>query len=343
MDWYFTRETDDFVVPDGQETEEISTENLSRKSTTETVQQFNYDEQTLYAQITDEISGHRSKKSSNSSAYKQTSSINCSVVMSEASIQSISDFRLPNIIRNSLLEDDLRNSFLAYVNMDSLSLIADPARSVSSTCVKPFSFLQSSNYLLEDRIKENSSSSSLIPDESKISEGSPMFQNGMVNSESDAIADVDEPKCVEHTMLQELEHVMIQLNNETRICFRDALNRLAENSKRAEHRNRNEELNCENSRKGTNGTVAKLNMIDRMVANMMFSNPFFNLHNFLTEMTNEISSKEASDHQTSMHLHASSYQGNNETHLMDVLTSENSENMDEYFSDEISDVYPIHF
>ena len=33
----------------------------------------------------------------------------------------------------------------------------------------------------------------------------------MVNSESDAIADVDEPKCVEHKMLQELEHVMIQV------------------------------------------------------------------------------------------------------------------------------------
>lgn len=76
--------------------------------------------------------------------------------------------------RNSLLEDDLQNGFFADVNMGSLSLITDPARSVSSTCVKPFGFLQSLNYILEDWEIENSSSSSLIPDESKTSEELPM-------------------------------------------------------------------------------------------------------------------------------------------------------------------------
>lgn len=75
MDWYFTRETENFVVPDDQETEDVSTEKLSEK---------------------DEILGHQCKKFSNSSANKLTSSINCSLGMSETSIQSISDFRLPN-------------------------------------------------------------------------------------------------------------------------------------------------------------------------------------------------------------------------------------------------------
>lgn len=75
MDWYFTRETENFVVPDDQETEDVSTEKLSEK---------------------DEIPGHQCKKFSNSSANKLTSSINCSLGMSETLIQSISDFRLPN-------------------------------------------------------------------------------------------------------------------------------------------------------------------------------------------------------------------------------------------------------
>lgn len=33
----------------------------------------------------------------------------------------------------------------------------------------------------------------------------------MVNSKSDAIADLDKPECMEQTVLQELEHVMIQV------------------------------------------------------------------------------------------------------------------------------------
>ncbi|KAH7667292.1 hypothetical protein IHE45_12G049200 [Dioscorea alata] len=348
MDWYFTRETDDYVVPDDQETEDISTEKLSEKSSNETAPEFYYDEQTLSDKISDKISGHRCKKSSNSSAHKQTSSINCRGGMSETSIQSISDFRLPNNIGqiddtflNSLLEDDLQNDFFADVNMDSLILITDPARSVSSTCVKPFGFLQSLNYTLEDWEKENSSSSSsLIPDEFKTSEELPM--NVMVNSKSDAIANLDEPECMEQTVLQELEHVMIQMNNETRICFRNALYRLAENSKRVKYKNRDEDLNCENSRKEKNHVVAKLNAIDRTVANMMFCNPFFSPHNFLAETTTEISLKNSFDDQTSMHLQASTYQGNNASHLSDDLTREKSESVAEYFS-EVSDSHSNHF
>ncbi|KAK8962039.1 hypothetical protein KSP40_PGU012179 [Platanthera guangdongensis] len=51
-------------------------------------------------------------------------------------------------------------------------------------------------------------------------------------TESLGEADVEgEPVCMEETVLQELENVMLQLNSRTRICIRDALYRLAGRSK----------------------------------------------------------------------------------------------------------------
>lgn len=99
-----------------------------------------------------------------------------------------------------------------------------------------------------------------------------------MKSENDTITAVNEAKCLEETVLHKLEGVMTQVNlilkkknlhlycivgdellvfyceqlsEKTRICFRDALYRLAESSKKAEYRNRPPaagEVNCDNSR-----------------------------------------------------------------------------------------------
>uniref|UniRef100_A0A6N2MI46 Protein LNK3 n=1 Tax=Salix viminalis TaxID=40686 RepID=A0A6N2MI46_SALVM len=56
--------------------------------------------------------------------------------------------------------------------------------------------------------------------------------NGLVPSEHDSmIGLVDEETSLQQSALQDLEMVMAQLNDKTRICFRDALYRLASNSK----------------------------------------------------------------------------------------------------------------
>ncbi|XP_039129846.1 uncharacterized protein LOC120265968 [Dioscorea cayenensis subsp. rotundata] len=227
----------------------------------------------------------------NSSACGGSSLLNHSAGTSEASFQDQPDFRLQNnmeqmdeIFLNSLLEDDLQNlgspyeplpmfPASAYRSMSFENFLTDVI--VEPAClVKDCSFPESAIEIRDDGNKENSSSWSLIRDESKASEDS--HAEPVMKSENDTITAVNEAQCLEETVLHKLEGVMTQLSEKTRICFRDALYRLAESSKKAEYRNRPPaagEVNCDNSRNLKKGSESKTNAIDRTVANLLFTEP----------------------------------------------------------------------
>lgn len=94
-----------------------------------------------------------------------------------------------------------------------------------------------------------------------------------------------EETSVEESVLHELEMVMTQLNEKTRICFRDALYRLANNSKgnlatQSQDGDQASEIEEPSSwaaqdetiRSGSNkGTESETNTIDRAIANLMFN------------------------------------------------------------------------
>lgn len=88
-----------------------------------------------------------------------------------------------------------------------------------------------------------------------------------------------EPACVEATVLQELENVMLQLNSKTRICIRDALYRLAGRSKEErdvanvmDYWTPGSDIYCRNSRSECT-SEPKTNVIDRAIATLMFAGP----------------------------------------------------------------------
>ncbi|CAN4111361.1 unnamed protein product [Withania somnifera] len=78
---------------------------------------------------------------------------------------------------------------------------------------------------------------------------------------------------MEESVLQHLENVTSQLTEQTRICFRDSLYRLADNSKHDSRQSRNPRPDQDStwfSEKET--TESQTNEIDRTVANLLFSN-----------------------------------------------------------------------
>lgn len=98
----------------------------------------------------------------------------------------------------------------------------------------------------------------------------------------------DDETSVEESVLQELEMVMTQLTEKTRICFRDALYRLADNSK-GNHVTQSQDRDLaieepsswadhdETTRSGSKKvTESETNTIDRAIANLMFNEIDFN-------------------------------------------------------------------
>nr|XP_016490239.1 PREDICTED: protein LNK4-like [Nicotiana tabacum] len=83
----------------------------------------------------------------------------------------------------------------------------------------------------------------------------------------------DEEISMEQSVLQHLESLTAQLTEETRICFRDSLYRLADNSKHDECQRWN--VQSDQSSRGLSKeetTELQTNVIDRTVANLLFSN-----------------------------------------------------------------------
>ncbi|KAL3349309.1 hypothetical protein AABB24_022442 [Solanum stoloniferum] len=86
----------------------------------------------------------------------------------------------------------------------------------------------------------------------------------------------DEEISMEESVLQHLENLTSQLTEETRICFRDSLYRLAGNSKHDACQSRNAMPDQDSTRFNEEETTeSRTNVIDRTVANFLFSNVEF--------------------------------------------------------------------
>lgn len=99
---------------------------------------------------------------------------------------------------------------------------------------------------------------------------------------------VYEETSVEESVLQDLEMVMAQLNEKTRICFRDALYRLAKNSKQntTAHTQSGdmafEKPQTSSRSVKTEARESETNTIDRAIANLMFSKMEYNAQDIAT-------------------------------------------------------------
>lgn len=82
---------------------------------------------------------------------------------------------------------------------------------------------------------------------------------------------------MEESVLQHLEYLTSQLTEETRICFRDSLYRLADNSKHDDACQSRNAMPDQDSKwfREEERTESQTNVIDRTVANLLFSNPDF--------------------------------------------------------------------
>ncbi|XP_020087084.1 uncharacterized protein LOC109709319 [Ananas comosus] len=219
---------------------------------------------------------------------------------------------------NSFLEVDTRNMENAFepVQMfpDSMyrslsfenilaTMLADPqnhsaslSRSESMNDLEACGIPLFPNDLSEDFEKTDDCSSSCVnmPDGSVIlraEDSDPyIFVPAEVRPTSESklvAADAEKPKCSEATVLRELEDAILLLNEETRICFRDSLYRLASSSK-DKKRKRDESRITETTvvasapkMKGVSSranksecTETETNIIDRTVANLVFNQSF---------------------------------------------------------------------
>ncbi|PHT40990.1 Cilia- and flagella-associated protein 20 [Capsicum baccatum] len=86
----------------------------------------------------------------------------------------------------------------------------------------------------------------------------------------------DKEISMEESILQHLENLTSQLTEQTRICFRDSLYRLADNSKQDACQSRNAMTDQDSTWfSKEEATESQTNVIDRTVANLLFSNVEF--------------------------------------------------------------------
>ncbi|KAM3282599.1 protein LNK4 [Capsicum chacoense] len=86
----------------------------------------------------------------------------------------------------------------------------------------------------------------------------------------------DKEISMEESILQHLENLTSQLTEQTRICFRDSLYRLADNSKQDACQSRNAMTDQDSTWfSKEEATESRTNVIDRTVANLLFSNVEF--------------------------------------------------------------------
>uniref|UniRef100_A0A1D1YPN2 Serine hydroxymethyltransferase 1 n=1 Tax=Anthurium amnicola TaxID=1678845 RepID=A0A1D1YPN2_9ARAE len=181
----------------------------------------------------------------------------------------------------------------AYKSMSFGNLLADMLEDPHDS-LKDSSFMGSTSSLerafppltddvAEDEDQMEDASPSSVADNSMSPEGSPMASvlavlvPAELVTSKEIVSNVQEKKCLEATVLWELEDVMSELNVETRICFRDALYRLAKISKRHCSFIKDEtssEVDGESSCHGSlKSAELRTNDIDRTVANLMFNKP----------------------------------------------------------------------
>ncbi|XXG50639.1 hypothetical protein AAC387_Pa02g4608 [Persea americana] len=228
MDWYFSRESDDLLVPTGLETSDVLCE----------------DDRSLLPNgwLQWGVTASESFKSPNNTAIETTSKFNlgnflwnsdssghggefldgrrelqsfCHSMKGSSNIEQMDD-----IFLSSLLEEDSRDMENVFQNQPSIGKNS-PCMG-NSKYVRTTSFPVAMGDLSDDwDNKEDLPPWHFTPSDYEREEG----------SQTETVVAYSEEESLEEAVLQELRGTMSQLNQKTRICFRDALYRLAKSSR----------------------------------------------------------------------------------------------------------------
>ncbi|XXG50637.1 hypothetical protein AAC387_Pa02g4608 [Persea americana] len=302
MDWYFSRESDDLLVPTGLETSDVLCE----------------DDRSLLPNgwLQWGVTASESFKSPNNTAIETTSKFNlgnsdssghggefldgrrelqsfCHSMKGSSNIEQMDD-----IFLSSLLEEDSRDmenvfqnqpvgiflntecssmpveNLLTGILLDSQSIGKNSPCMGNSKYVRTTSFPVAMGDLSDDwDNKEDLPPWHFTPSDYEREEG----------SQTETVVAYSEEESLEEAVLQELRGTMSQLNQKTRICFRDALYRLAKSSRErhpADHSSAEliveepsvSSVQDERSRCSNSTTELKLesNAIDRTIMNLLF-------------------------------------------------------------------------
>ncbi|XP_015581370.1 protein LNK3 [Ricinus communis] len=202
--------------------------------------------------------------------------------------------RTENVQDSFCFEPELENdmvhgdSILTDMNLDTPSISSDTQSVGSSKYLKIHAFSPSME-------KEKISGLQFVPcnsEEKHCRLITAPHVEVLVPSEHDSIKEnVDEETSLEESVLQEMEMVMSQLTDKTRICFRDALYRLAKNSRQnvvTKNQNGNLQLaisqwtdqDCKIRPREKKTMELETNTIDRAIANLMFNKMDINVHDY---------------------------------------------------------------
>ncbi|MED6188441.1 hypothetical protein PIB30_085994 [Stylosanthes scabra] len=154
-------------------------------------------------------------------------------------------------------------------------------------------FLCSENHCsnLPDLLQKDFAASKLVPCDSEskdwldVEEPTPEELDAFEWFSRDETTDEHEQFSLEESILQNLETVIAQFNGKTRICFRDALNRLAQNTRQQDAgENWDQDLYMPQAVHGfterseeKQPMESETNIVDRAVANLMFNKMELNL------------------------------------------------------------------
>uniref|UniRef100_A0A5B6YKC3 Protein LNK3 n=1 Tax=Davidia involucrata TaxID=16924 RepID=A0A5B6YKC3_DAVIN len=332
MEWYFGSDVEDLVVPKDQDPSDklLSMDSWSQLGITgaecfafsnkRPVKGKNSTEEGFNFKVNMDVSAHSGLHSSNSSIcggsleegyLQQTFPHEYDQLDDQDGIDQMNDIFLSSLFEEEMIGVENLCEFFSYSPdtqygvMTADSLLAD--MNLGSQCMSShLCGIGSSKYLKTHAFSpskgwEMGDVATLCPNfcdlrHKDILRGKALVAKVSVPSEQNSMnGHVGEETSMEESVLQELESVMSQLTEKTRICFRDALYRLAENSKQhAANQSQNRDLvlekpppltvHDETFRSGkTKATESETNAIDRAIANLMFSKTDSSARDFPTE------------------------------------------------------------
>ncbi|KAL8154875.1 hypothetical protein AgCh_000284 [Apium graveolens] len=266
MEWYFSNDGDDLVVPkDMKQIDRLPSPNSWSEWGVSDFPKKNFDGENLCDELDLSISRHHMGCSSNSSmGYGYQNNLQQWGTPSHRP----SDIQMDEIYMNSLLDEDL-----ATENLYGSSSFSPPSNSNG---------FGGSNYFDNDTFSPtkdwNREASNSFP-----SGKEPVLKDSVASEHGTGREYMHDQTSIEESVLQELEMVTSKLNLKTRNCFRDSLYRLAENSRTNTstsvqngddvlEKTTVETVNNDKFRvQETEATESKTNAIDRAVANLMFA------------------------------------------------------------------------
>ncbi|KAK1400972.1 hypothetical protein POM88_000577 [Heracleum sosnowskyi] len=266
MEWYFSNDRDDLVVPkDMKPIDRLPSPNSWSDWGVSDFPKKNFDGENLCDELDLSISRHQMECSSNSS---MSYGFQNNLQQWGTPSQRPSDIQMDEIYMNSLLDEDL-----ATENLYGSSSFSPTSNSNG---------FGGSNYFENDTFSPttdwNREASNSFP-----SGKEPVLKDSVASEHGTGREYMHEQTSVEESVLQELEMVTSKLNLKTRNCFRDSLYRLAVNSRTNTStpvqngdvilkKTPVETVNNDKFRvQETEATESKTNAIDRAIANLMFA------------------------------------------------------------------------